>query len=121
MRLKCRFWDSKKLRHIYIDLKNKADWRNWRVEFLFQNYEIEWFTEFHDKKTKEIYAGDIVKFHYGTGVIVWHRESASFRIEKIDKEEKKIYYLVESLVMKQIDILGNIRQNPDLLTTKDKI
>jgi len=123
MRLKCRFWDSKKSRFIYVDLKNKADWRKWKIEFCFMNYEVEWFTEFHDRKTKEIYEGDVVEFHFGKGIIVWEQNQGSFYIQKSDekKEGKSINYGLGNLIIKQMLVIGNIRENPDLLTIKEEI
>ena len=80
------------------------------------------FTGLKDKNGKEIYEGDIVKCnaapYYETkdfkkfkvsGKVVFDR-SMSFRIEDIDRH--RCFYLNDCL---DIEIIGNIYENPELL------
>lgn len=122
MRLKCRFWDSSKKRYIYVDFKNKADWRKWKIEFCFMTFEVEWFTEFHDIKTNEVYENDIVKFHFGIGTIIWEEKEGRFLIRKYDeKKDKYSDYGLNVQIIKTVEVIGNFRQNLDLLTEKEEI
>jgi len=121
MRLKCRFWDGKK--YIYIDLKDRASWRKWRVEFCFMNYEAEWFTEFHGRKSKEIYVGDVINFVYGKGFIVWEQKIGKLLIRmpyKDKGEDKVIDYGLGHAVVKSVYVIGNLKENPNSLTEEEK-
>lgn len=75
------------------------------------------FTERRDKTTSEIYEGDIVKTNNGIGVVrynatQWFYEVAEVN-EPLDNERKP-----GGIPEKDWEVLGNIYDNPELLTNE---
>ncbi len=75
------------------------------------------FTNLKDKNGKEIFDGYIVEFEYkgkekqkGETIFI----GGSFKI----KSEKGIYYLFCKEIMKNVEVIGNIYDNPKLLEDK---
>jgi uncharacterized phage protein (TIGR01671 family) len=93
-----------------------------------ENYELMQYTGLKDKNGKEIYEGDVVKTfwqHDGvechdyelTGEIVWNKEDACFSLDCSDQTIRFITtYEREELI--DIEVIGNIYENPELLNTK---
>lgn len=83
------------------------------------------FTGLYDKNGKEIYEGDIVKYfntkdclEYYITVVKWGYKSSGFTLKCDTRKYTKFgtikYYSIPN--SKYIEIIGNIYENPELLT-----
>lgn len=100
----------------YLDEGN-----GYRYERDFDEIELMQFTGIKDKNGKEIYDGDIVKFSdcdddvYVTPV-VWDKNYACFGVSFSGKYPISFDYLEEFYTeLKDIEVVGNIYENPELL------
>ncbi|MGA4766453.1 YopX family protein [Streptococcus infantarius] len=125
---KFRAWD--KLRKIMlpvgdIDTSYKLVYleedNGYRCEMDFDEIELMQSTGLKDKKGKEIYEGDIVKLSdcdddvYVTPV-VWDKNYACFGVSFSGKYPISFDYLEEFYTeLKDIEVVGNIYENPELL------
>lgn len=81
----------------------------------FKYIELMQYTGLKDKNEKEIYEGDIVKLraNHGIGVIKYSDEWGAFVIEYI--KPRPLAVLGMNYYKEDIEILGNIYENPELL------
>lgn len=72
------------------------------------------FTGLHDKEGKEIYERYILTSKTGRHEVYWKSSAASFACRRLD-DTRGIYHLNKKRAQES-EVIGNIYQNPDLLT-----
>lgn len=128
MKPKFRAWD--KLRKIMLpvgdlDTSYKLVYleedNGYRCEMDFDEIELMQFTGLKDKNDNEIFEGDIVNFPEFNGDIyitpvVWDKSCACFGLSFSGKYPISFDYLEEFYTeLKDIEVVGNIYENPELL------
>lgn len=86
---------------------------------LIMDHEIELFTGFCDKNNKKIYEGDILKIKEdynktGKGFVQYHKGIFKI-INKKSSHEYCVTYLGYILCRENIEIIGNIHENSELI------
>jgi hypothetical protein len=83
------------------------------------------FTGLSDKNDKEIYEGDIIQKGGFIWKIIWDTHRAGFAFFEIKGRKPKIFdgrlpspVAAQKYLMAQVEVIGNIYETPDLLTTK---
>ena len=81
----------------------------------FKDIELMQYTGLKDMREKEIYEGDIVKLraNHGIGVVKYYDEWGAFVIEYI--KPKPLVVLGISYYKEDIEVIGNIYENPELI------
>ena len=98
------------------------DWKNYKQEEYFYNpnQRLNQYTGLKDRNGREIYEGDIIKFDLETEnineryteVVEYNQKLCSFEPLGWAREVGDSYY---SVSIDNIEVIGNIYENPDLL------
>ena len=122
--IKFRAWDKESkemLSDVSLWNDDFTSYLNEHVEYLQDKCELMQYTGLKDKNSVKIYEGDIVDFGVTTNIkeVVFEGESASFRVYEY------LYEQGSSLAEKwflddcsDIEVIGNIYKNPELLESK---
>ena len=118
--IKFRAWDK---RHNSMEYINDLYWfeENGIHDFNDDNYIFMQNTGLKDKNGKEIYDSDIVKVTWGSGKIVFYEvkycESLGYHYlrDTKNKEDDDIICIYD---YSQMDVIGNVFNNPELLKNK---
>ena len=118
--IKFRAWDK---HHNSMEYINDLYWfvENGIHDFNDDNYIFMQNTGLKDKNGKEIYDSDIVKVTWGSGKIVFYEvkycESLGYHFlrDTKNKEDDDIICIYD---YNQMDVIGNVFDNPELLKNK---
>lgn len=108
--IKLRAWDEIDEEWKYSGYPNMPMWQFWENVELGDYKNVCEFTGLHDKNGKEIYEGDILKYDGEERVVVY--EAPSFELQLKDSRAFAWDNWSEFG-----EIIGNIYENPELLTT----
>lgn len=107
--IKFRAWDTKRDKMIPIDTERLGQY------LILPHYIPMQFTGLLDKNGKEIYEGDIVNTPDGDTKVMWWE--AGFYFKYLENKNRGDYIKINT---KECDIIGNIYENPELLSTNPK-
>lgn len=128
MKPKFRAWDRIKKRMflvLEIDYENElvSDETYWNT-IPFDDVKLMQFTGLKDENGREIYEGDIIRFFDCDGdgytvPVVWDNDYACFSVDWGSNMLTSFDYLEEFYTdLKDIEVAGNIYENPELLGGK---
>lgn len=110
-------WDAESLRNMggFALLSGHLSQDFLVLPYPQEDYVLMQYTGLKDKNGKEIYEGDIVKGSaYGkeiyTGVVEFYDASFVMRIDG-----NKGYYRLNKMTFQELEVVGNIYENPELL------
>lgn len=112
--IKFRAWDEDEAKMFY-DLERSPSFDWWLDQFGVMQY-----TGLKDKNGKEIYEGDIVRINnfgetiinQANGVVVWDKDGLDYNVVDSNND----FLIAFGLNKSQYEIIGNIFENPELLT-----
>lgn len=135
--IKFRAWDkndSEMYDVAYINYKNKLVHIEWFAEPQYGGKSAEMrdvylmqYTGLKDKNSKEIYSGDILSYadissdewfmdkQKTIGVVKWRELKCGFAPQEIKQNHKRGHYFAYWDQIHDIEIIGNIYENPELL------
>jgi len=79
------------------------------------------YTGLKDKNGKEIYEGDIVKSDTGQGAVEWMYSGWYAHGAGENKDENIFLWALNNQLGNELEVIGNIYENPELLDEKTKV
>ena len=73
------------------------------------------FTGLYDKNGEEIFEGDVITDHVGTGIVEYNTQYGAFRVNYKNRRCKWFYDYSLQGERESIKIIGNIYENPELI------
>lgn len=118
--IKFRAWDKERLEWEYLPESGnielgQTEGETFFLEFDYERFIIEQFTGLYDKNGSGIYEGDVVKYDAIRGKtcqITWDIELSRFIIMTKCKGD---YAGLTTYNKSELEIIGNIHENPELL------
>ena len=108
--IKFRAWDKNNLRMLEHEQLLKSS-PYYQSPFTRDDIELMQFTGLLDKNGKEIYEGDIIQNEFGKKIVTWC--DGGFYCDE-EKTIMRIYFWL--LELSKIKVIGNIYENPELLS-----
>ena len=95
---------------IVVDIIQNGGWCNVRGKYAVIPETVGQYTGLTDKNGKKIFEGDIVEYKEEYGVIEYHEQEAMFVVEFVG-------WLTDfdHMYGNEVEIIGNIHDNPDLI------
>lgn len=136
--MKTRAWDGERFRNDYAILPDGSIWETYVEDLELYgiqliekvNWKLSRFTGLLDKNTNEIYEDHIVKVwlsnvYYVVGTVKWHNGTGCMHNNGfvIERKDNKYEYIMgghddNELMAIDIEVIGNVFQNPELLEVK---
>jgi uncharacterized phage protein (TIGR01671 family) len=116
--IKFRAWHEKLNRMIYnLSVKDSiSEWVDENGKGWCFEEDIMQYTGLKDRNGKEIYEGDIIEYRNKVLIIGFCKASASFGLYEKDIDDIKNYYWFDNDISEsEIEIIGNIYENQELL------
>jgi len=112
--IKFRAWDGEEMWH--GDLSSSI-WTDGTVQYNLSKYMQ--YTGLKDAKGHEIYEGDVISDHVGSGCVQYVDYYGAFRVNYFGTTRAKWFYdYILKGERESIEIIGNIYENPELLEEK---
>lgn len=125
--IKLRAWRKDKGEWLHLmDLPNNFHSGNLILVCQFTElFEIVQYTGLKDKNGKEIYEGDIIEYVGGLNrprnkVVVWDERHLRWGLKNPHESLLGPDSLMPGLATKSMEVIGNIYENPELLTAEDE-
>ena len=100
------------------EIKENAAWLLFPDNDNIEDIDIEQCTGLKDKNRKLIYEGDLVNLEgYGVCQVIWSDDTAEFMFKNLNEDLREH---VDTMLMYDWEVVGNIHENQDLLYDKKK-
>ena len=123
--IKFRAWDKKRKCYAKAIQTTNQGWKGYRdktyitngimcfSKWVLSRFIIEQYTGAEDKNGKEIYEGDIVSVHNKN-----HKNEYDIGVVEFGKAAFRCPFLLGKYQSGQVEVIGNIHENPELLGGK---